>query len=672
MNTQSSPLESPNPWSINPWLKRLLLLFILFLMIFGAFAFLLLSTSLPTYVVQKVIQYNLKGTGVKLVRLDHVDFGRGSITLVEPEVFVKKDNHRILATGIDVTFTDRDIFWGEVKSIQIRRPHLYINQTPELPDFHVIRKGVRQAYQEMMSLESFQIQDGLLHFGKFPAVTFEGGFIPKSFDQNARFELNLTPATVPVSEGDAAEQTILPSQGTLTLQESGEGMVLKLISDHYKTDAPRMNFELKDLSLKIADPSSLPVDLPIDIPFTLKMKAILKNFKMENGVQLKKPLRIQTIFDPQSGKIDYSFVVSSPTNKTIPLFKLEGDYRQRLDGDDVDATKFSALNLAASNKDTIHGTISSATINLLEWVDLSAALTAVSPGLALSSAKLKLEGTVHGSFDLLNPDSPPFISEIEPQLTVILSNVNASSTLFTIKDLATVVTFNSLFPLSTKMSQSLTFNELALKKVTLSDGKVTYAIAPRGGVTLNSVVFKAFGGDVNCYGFKNYIINDITQGVEFNADVQDLNLASLIDLADVDSFKAEGILSGEGYFGVDQGGLEIYRGSFKNQKPGVINYKAPVQSLEGDAKMALEALDNFKYSALHVDLMGVKDQQSDLNASIHLKGNNPKLLNGYPFEFNIKTTGQLRDVVRSVVNSFIEPSNMADVRKMINKQGGAK
>ena len=672
MNTK--PLQEPNtsPIQLSSWRRKLGIAFFILAGIFGVLVFLMTMTNFPTYAVRKVIDYRLLGSGVHLTRLDHVTFGQNFMTLEEPEIMITQDAHRILATRIDIAFNAWGLLRGDLKSIHIQRPHLHINPTPEFPDFHVIRKVLYQVFQEISGLDSFEIKDGLFHFGLYSPLGFDGNFFHKSQEDAARLEIEFIPSVIPFpdpAKDSVSAQSMTPSQATLILTENKGQMLLRVDSPHFKFVSDQSMIELRNLKLKIQDPSALPRDLPIDIPFDMSMSAALMDLKSSVLGQLKKPLTIKMKAGPIANKVEASLKISGEINKQlIPLLTAEAIWNPSLDEWPKNSTIPASESLAPSHKDTVRGTIKSLPINVTEWFDVSPILSKIYSSLVLNSAILTIDGGFRGEFVPLNFETDSIFSGILPHLNIALKNVNVSSDLFHVTDMSTHLSLDSLMPISSKMNQSLTVKEIALKNTILKDGKILYSLSPDGFLTLNSVTFGAFDGRVQGRDFKYLARGDLSQGMAFKAVFQGLNLAPLINMADMDSFKAEGSLSGEGHFSIGPQGLEIYSVSMKNDKPGLLNYKAPPAAVQGDAKIYLDALAGFKYNTLKVDVQGVQDRQNDLNAQIYIKGNNPNLLNGYPFEFNINTTGQLHDVIRSALSSFVEPKNMDDIRKIINKE----
>lgn len=91
---------------------------------------------------------------------------------------------------------------------------------------------------------------------------------------------------------------------------------------------------------------------------------------------------------------------------------------------------------------------------------------------------------------------------------------------------------------------------------------------------------------------------------------------------------------------------------------GTIQYRPgdepkQVSTLKGDENpmdLVFLALWNFQYQKLSLDLE--KPLNQGLGATLHLKGRNPNLLNGHEFEFNIKASGQLKELIENLFESI--------------------
>ena len=71
--------------------------------------------------------------------------------------------------------------------------------------------------------------------------------------------------------------------------------------------------------------------------------------------------------------------------------------------------------------------------------------------------------------------------------------------------------------------------------------------------------------------------------------------------------------------------------------------------------MAFQVLDNLHFSLFNVRLSPMADNPSEMQAIVKMLGSNPNVLYGYPFEFNIVTTGKLKYLAgsESAMGAFI-------------------
>ncbi|MEB3701781.1 YdbH domain-containing protein [Candidatus Bealeia paramacronuclearis] len=129
-----------------------------------------------------------------------------------------------------------------------------------------------------------------------------------------------------------------------------------------------------------------------------------------------------------------------------------------------------------------------------------------------------------------------------------------------------------------------------------------------------------------------------------------------IDLSQVPHLKVSGHVNGKLDVEFTPENYGIHEGSTLQiqDAPGTIQYRpgeapAKVITLKGDENpmdLVFLALWNFHYEKLSLDLE--KPLQGGLQGTLHLKGKNPDLFEGHPFEFNIKASGQLKELIENV------------------------
>jgi len=121
--------------------------------------------------------------------------------------------------------------------------------------------------------------------------------------------------------------------------------------------------------------------------------------------------------------------------------------------------------------------------------------------------------------------------------------------------------------------------------------------------------------------------------------VDQVDLAELFKLIGVDGLSGTGRIDGQIPLRIDDDHVRISRGSLTASGPGVLRLSSDTVPKEIGAagqpvQLALAALTDFHYESLVLEI----DQSAGGEGAILLKltGNNPAVLDGHPFNFNIK------------------------------------
>ncbi|MEE8189260.1 MAG: YdbH domain-containing protein, partial [Kiloniellales bacterium] len=120
--------------------------------------------------------------------------------------------------------------------------------------------------------------------------------------------------------------------------------------------------------------------------------------------------------------------------------------------------------------------------------------------------------------------------------------------------------------------------------------------------------------------------------------VEDLDLAELFAVLNIDGLQGSGRISGALPFTIEDEAVTIRNAQLDAQEPGVIRYRSEQaeQVLAGggeSTELMLRALENFHYDQLSLGVE--KSADGNLRVKTTLMGKNPDLLEGHPFRFNI-------------------------------------
>lgn len=99
----------------------------------------------------------------------------------------------------------------------------------------------------------------------------------------------------------------------------------------------------------------------------------------------------------------------------------------------------------------------------------------------------------------------------------------------------------------------------------------------------------------------------------------------------------------------------------RNQQPDRVAYTpgTPPNALSGGGEsvgLVMEALQDFRYNALHVTVDG--RASGELTVTLHIAGYNPAFYDGYPVEFNLSVSGALVQAVQAGMQGYDVPDRI--------------
>lgn len=162
-------------------------------------------------------------------------------------------------------------------------------------------------------------------------------------------------------------------------------------------------------------------------------------------------------------------------------------------------------------------------------------------------------------------------------------------------------------------------------------------------------------------------MSDPTKRVTLRLDSVDLE--KFVGLMEMESLKATGQIEGELPLLITRQGASIHKGFLRTKGQGTLSYTGPVPATEGNAKLAFDALKNFKFNSITLDVNG--DLAGEIYTGIRFDGTSVASLSpvswfralktrGIPFKFNINVKAPLRSLMGSL-------SGMTDVGGMVRR-----
>lgn len=213
----------------------------------------------------------------------------------------------------------------------------------------------------------------------------------------------------------------------------------------------------------------------------------------------------------------------------------------------------------------------------------------------------------------------------------------------------------SLLPVTTASPQEIRIARMDVG-LPLTDGVLRFSVAKDGTLTVHEARWPWIGGRVSVAatafgGGRNEQVATFT--------VDDIDLAELLKLADVDGLSGTGRLSGEVPVTITRDHQFVKAGSLRaSQAGGTLTYKGGVGSAATGANagsaILFKALDGFQYKTLETTLDG--DLAGTLSLQVHLKGSNPQLYDGYPIELNVSSDGPFVSMIRNGLFAYRNPA----------------
>jgi hypothetical protein len=241
------------------------------------------------------------------------------------------------------------------------------------------------------------------------------------------------------------------------------------------------------------------------------------------------------------------------------------------------------------------------------------------------------------------------------------------------------ILFTKLQPLTTKGDQKVSASKLSVAGIDLKNVLFKCLFDSNGFFQIKQFTAQTLQGSLKAHKFLR-IVKGSNPAFHFETDFENIELADILKLTDLKSLSGRGKLAGSASmsYTVDEG-LDILQAELHSMSnSGLIQYKPEDGSAGGgslsnkEANMAFQVLDNLNFSVFNVRLEQVPGHPAELQGIVKMLGSNPSVLNGYPFEFNIVTTGKLKDLVINTLQHMRPPADLNELNKAIKATKVAK
>ena len=173
----------------------------------------------------------------------------------------------------------------------------------------------------------------------------------------------------------------------------------------------------------------------------------------------------------------------------------------------------------------------------------------------------------------------------------------------------------------------------------LTNGVVSFQLNGLESVSLESAAFPFAAGNLNT---RPMVWDLKSESNHLYVDADNIDIATLLSDLGMDGFEAEGRLSGAFPVRFETGHVYLDHASLSSAK-GRLGYRGKTPDLDSeDESMAVlffEAIKDFQYDEMTLDVAG--DVAGELELTLRLLGHNPAVLDGYPFDVNMKLAADL-------------------------------
>lgn len=244
---------------------------------------------------------------------------------------------------------------------------------------------------------------------------------------------------------------------------------------------------------------------------------------------------------------------------------------------------------------------------------------------------------------------------------------------FSIQNLSGNLHFETLFPFSTKKAQHIEIEKLTFHDILFENTFCDGFLDSQEHLQIHKITSHALGGYIKAYQFQR-LTTQKTLPFHFFVNLEEIELMNILKLTNLDNLSGQAKLTGHGVMCYDsKQGFNIERAEIRAISKGLIQYKLNEETAEPfafqqeEVNMAFQALNNLHFSTLVIQLTQDSQIPSEMQATVKMLGNNPNVLNGHPFEFNIVTTGKLKDLIINTLHHMTQPTNLKELQKRLKQ-----
>lgn len=240
----------------------------------------------------------------------------------------------------------------------------------------------------------------------------------------------------------------------------------------------------------------------------------------------------------------------------------------------------------------------------------------------------------------------------------------------TVEGLTILAVFDGLLPPSTPPGQEATARRID-SAVPVDDLNLRFRVQPEDPprMLIEQASLRFAGGRFNVV---DAVLDPGSPRQDLTLEVEGLDLAKLFELVEVEGLSGSGLIDGVIPVTLAADTIMIRNARLRAAGPGILRFRseaaAALQAGGEPVDLMLRALQNFHYDTLSLtaeSLTAEKTAADGLQITLRMLGNNPDVLEGHPFDFNIDLTVNLGSVLEAIRRGARISGDL--IRRMPNK-----
>ena len=260
---------------------------------------------------------------------------------------------------------------------------------------------------------------------------------------------------------------------------------------------------------------------------------------------------------------------------------------------------------------------------------------------------------------------------LSSDLNVWLTDCNVLATDLTCNNIATKLHISSPWPVKFFKEPVITIAAVKSDVLAMNSVKLFPAIY-KDDVRIKRVEANTMGGQAILTKLEPIKVGK-HNGYAFALQVRGVEMGQLFQVAQVNGLSGNAKLDGSASARVYGKVFDIDHAKLKSVSDlGLLQYNPTGEATntgeQAPENLTMEVLKNLHFTRLNVSLKRSEKTSNKLQAKIKITGFNKDVLNGHPFEFNITTTGELDQLIKTSLMDLSKPQDIKAIKELIENQ----